>query len=80
MREKQFVLTWWSGLVRDTFGPKSVFRVARWSSLRIGRRLASGSGGVARRGRPTAAAAARSEAERSLIVYCHKSAIEKRFP
>lgn len=36
-RDRQFVWTWWAGLVRDTFAPGSVFRVARFGGLRIGR-------------------------------------------
>jgi len=56
MRQKQFVWTWWAGLVRDSFGSRSIFRVARFGVLKVCRRTASVSGGVARRGRPTAAA------------------------
>jgi hypothetical protein len=56
---RNYVFTWWGGLVRDSFGSASVFRCARIGSLRRRRRSASGSdGGVARRERrPTAAAA-----------------------
>jgi len=35
MEDRQFVWTWWAGLVRDSFGPGSVFHVARFGSLRI---------------------------------------------
>jgi len=35
MHDREFVLTWWAGLVRDSFGPGSVFHVARFGSLRI---------------------------------------------
>jgi len=51
-RDRAFVWTWWAGMIRDSFGPHSVFHVARFGSLRIWR--ARGSGGEARRGRPTA--------------------------
>ena len=45
MRERKFVFTWWAGTVRDCFGSRSVFRVARLGVLRIpGRRLASATG------------------------------------
>ena len=40
MRSRQFVFTWWAGLVRDTFGPNCLFHVARFGHLRIRRRLA----------------------------------------
>jgi hypothetical protein len=42
MHDRQFVWTWWAGMVRDSFGPGSMFRVARVGSLRVGRRMASG--------------------------------------
>jgi hypothetical protein len=34
MRDREFVWTWWAGLVRDSFGPGSIFHVARVGSLR----------------------------------------------
>jgi len=37
MHDRQFVWTWWAGLVRDSFGPGSMFHVARVGSLRIRR-------------------------------------------
>jgi len=40
MRSRKFVLTWWAGLVRDTFGPNCLFHVARFGVIRPGRRLA----------------------------------------
>jgi hypothetical protein len=50
MRAREFVWTWWGGLLADTFGPKSVFRCARVRHLR---RLACASSD--RRGRPKGA-------------------------
>ena len=38
MRDRRFVFTWWAGVVRDSFGPASVFRVARIGRLRCCRR------------------------------------------
>jgi len=55
MRDREFVWTWWAGTVPDYFGPKSLFHVARFGVLRIRRACRSGgSGGEARRVRPTA--------------------------
>ena len=58
MRSRQFVFTWWAGLVVDSFGQVSIFRVARFGCLRIRRRPASASAVVVRRIRRSAAAAA----------------------
>ena len=50
IHDRAFVLTWWAGLVRDTFGPKSLFHVARFGDLRI--RRVSLFGGGSPEGKP----------------------------
>ena len=34
MVHRKFILTWWAGMVRDSFGPVSIFHVARFGVLR----------------------------------------------
>jgi hypothetical protein len=59
MRERKFVWTWWAGMVQDSFGPGSMFQVARLGVLRVpARRLASGETRMVCRRRERIAAAA----------------------